>query len=162
MDERKRFQFSMWNLMLMVLLWAVLFWDARQDVHGGPGVWIGVLVVGIAPAIGTLVAGWKGMGQGFGWLFLVYVIGSASALSVWLLAGFIEADLDGAPELPHAWSLVAALMTVIGPLAVGAMVSWRRGSEFWLDTGVVLAVLSVLLVFMGCLAVFVVRVAFHR
>src|SRR6478752_9180787 len=92
----KRFQFSIWNLMLMVLLWAVLFWNARQNVQGGPGVWIGAVVIGIAPAIGALVAGWKGMGQGLGWFLVVYVIGLAIVGIVWGLGFLIQAVSVGA------------------------------------------------------------------
>jgi hypothetical protein len=162
MSERRRFQFSIWNLMLMVLLWAVLFWNARQNVQGGPGVWIGAVVIGIAPAIGALVAGWKGMGQGLGWFLVVYVIGLAIVGIVWGLGFLIQAVSVGAVAEPGPWSLGAAAVMVSFLPAVGAIVSWRRGSEFWFDTAVVLAILSVFLVFIGCVAVFVLRVAFHR
>jgi hypothetical protein len=162
MDERKRFQFSVWNLMLMVALWSVLFWNARQNVQGGAGVWIGAVVIGIAPAIGALLAGWKGMRKGFGWFLVVYVIGLAVVGIVWGLAFLIQAVSVGALAEPGPWSLCAAAVMVSVLPAVGAIVSWRRGSEFWFDTAVVLAILSVFLVFIGCVAVFAVRVTLHR
>ena len=78
MDERKRFQFSVWNLMLMMVPLAVVFGLASQAPDKNWVVWLSAVVIGGGPAVGALVGGWKGMIRGLlltiGWLWLPVVM----------------------------------------------------------------------------------------
>lgn len=62
MTERKRFQFSIWNLMVMMVPLAVTFWLASLAREVGWAVWLVAIGVGIGPAVGALIGGWNGMG----------------------------------------------------------------------------------------------------
>lgn len=68
MDGR-RIQFSVWNLMLMMVPLAVVFWLASQAGSALDWkIWAACLYVGCGPAIGALVGGWRGMKVGLGWI----------------------------------------------------------------------------------------------
>jgi hypothetical protein len=66
MVERKRFQFSVWNLMLMMVPLAVVFavWSVVARNQSGKGALALTTLVGVGGAIGALVGGWKGMRKG--------------------------------------------------------------------------------------------------
>src|ERR1051326_2380200 len=89
MDGARRFQFSVWNLMLAMVPLAVVFWLARASGAGWV-VWLLALYVGCWPAVGALIGGWSGMGIGLAWLFVVslYVYVVAGVVIMW--SGFAQ------------------------------------------------------------------------
>lgn len=77
--SRRRIQFSIWNLMLMMIPLAVVLGLASQSLEKSWMVWFSAVVVGGGPAVGALIGGWKGMIRGLlltiGWLLLPVVMG---------------------------------------------------------------------------------------
>lgn len=127
----RRIQFSIGNLMLMMVPLGVVFWFARQASEERWLVWLVALSIGIWPAIGALMGGWKGMGQGLVWFVRMYLVSAAIGGLVLLLAMCIQAvsgvDVSG----PQVWSVgVAALLLGIGP-AIGAARGAWPGVRIW-------------------------------
>src|SRR5262245_8258976 len=131
MREQRRFQFSVGNLMLMMVPLAVVFGLASQAGPLAPAVWILGGYVGCWAAVGALVGGLRGMLLGLGW-FVVVNIGFAGALELlFMLAIYIDAIAGKVPATPEGWSVgVAVLLLGVGP-AIGAMRSGWRGAQAW-------------------------------
>jgi hypothetical protein len=60
----RRFQFSVWNLMLAMVPLAVVFGLASQVNAAGRMVWVVAALIAAGPAVGALIGGWKGMAGG--------------------------------------------------------------------------------------------------
>jgi len=131
MDERKRFQFSVGNLMLSMVPLAVLFGLASRAGAVDVRVWIALLYVGLWPAAGALVDGWRGMLRGLGWFVVGTVVVGVLLELIFMLSLYIEAIAGVTPATPEGWSVaVAAVLLGVGP-AIGAVRGGWRSAQVW-------------------------------
>jgi lipase maturation factor len=99
LDGPRRFQFSVWNLMLMMVPLAVVFGLASQVAEKGWVVWLCAVVIGGALAVGALIGGWSGMRRGFSWCFAAIV----------LVQGTLQLKQALVPSESRGFSLTSAL-----------------------------------------------------
>jgi len=156
MDGQRRFQFSVGNLMLMMVPLAVVFGLASLNSGAGWGVWVVAVTVGVGPAVGALVDGWNGMVRGFGWFLMValHVYASAFMVMIWSCL-FTVAAGEGAE--PQAWSVCGALLLVgAGPVIGGVKGGWK-GAMKGFAVGMALMMAMFFVVLVGIVAVVLVR-----
>jgi hypothetical protein len=135
MDERTRFQFSIWNLMLSMVPLAVVFSLASLARDAGSWVWFAAVIVGVGPAVGALVGGLAGMGRVVFWTVLVAVWSPAVLFLAYLVQPFISDELG-----PQLWGVCVALSPVIGGAVIGA----RRGGRRWALVGLCMGMILVI------------------
>src|SRR5262245_25414942 len=139
MDERKRFQFSVWNLMLAVVPLAVAF-SLASLVRGAPlWVWVVAAVIGIGPAVGALVDGAKGMGRVVAWSAVVVVYSYAFLLVALVWSYLVQAVIGSEPR-PRLWSVCVPFLAIMTGAAIGARREGRMGALRGLGMGICLVI----------------------
>jgi hypothetical protein len=126
MDERKRLQFSVWNLMLMMVPLGVVFGLASQAGSLAPAVWILGLYVGCFAAVGALVGGLRGMLLGLGWFAVANIVLGAVLFLLSTLAIFVGAIAGVVRMSVEGWSIGVAMCVAVAVIVL-AMVRGFRG-----------------------------------
>jgi hypothetical protein len=148
MDRPEKFRFTLANLMLMMLPLAVAFWFARRASGNGSWiVWVIMLVIASAPAVGALAGGWRGMVKGAGSIgfvadraFLYTILAAWFVLMIQMLAGQTS-------EAVRLWIFVVAIAVACAGPAVAVYVGgWNRAKESFERWCAVLLAVDVLLV----------------
>ncbi len=70
MNSPSKFQFPLWNILLMMIPLAVACWFENRALRGesiDSLVWwaVGLAIPGVSAGIGAVLGGWKGMWKGF-------------------------------------------------------------------------------------------------
>jgi hypothetical protein len=156
MDERRRFQFSIGNLMLAMVPLGVVFGIASLAREAGWAVWLVAISAGIGPAIGALVGGWDGMGRGFGWFLIASMCAYASAFMVMIWSCIFTVIFTGSMH-SQTWSVCAALLLVSAGPVIGGMKRGWKGVLNGLAVGMAVMMAMFFVVLVGIVAVVLVR-----
>lgn len=154
MDGRKRIQFSVGNLMLMMAPLGGVFAVVSQTSETSWGVWLCTALLGGALAVGALVSGWTGMGRVLLWLGVASLYAYVVAGVVIMWSGFAQALVGAAGRPLQMWSVCGALLL----LGVGMVIGARKGgARRGVDMGVWLVIFSGLGVMVVCVATIWIR-----
>jgi len=142
--------------MLAMVPLAVVFGLASLAREAGWAVWLVAISVGVGPAVGALVGGWNGMGQGFGWFVIASLCVYASAFMVMIWSCVLTVIFTGSVHT-QTWSVYGALVLVgVGPVIGGLKGGWK-GVLNGLGVGMALMMAMFFVVLGGIVAVVLVR-----
>jgi len=127
MDERKRFQFSLWNLMLMTAVAAVV--SLAISLRREPRFVVGWMMIGVPAAIGALFGGGRGLVFG-----LLAAVATSMAMSV-MFTGWDLAAWHVDQRLLPLRAIGLVLLTIGLAMAVGGLLRGRKGVRVGVGVG---------------------------